>query len=85
MSNKESASSALNDLMGNSPKPKKKDIVQEDIKIIESEESYKVVSIRMSEVDKKKLTAHFKKKGIINFSTGIRSIVAEYMESEGLN
>lgn len=86
MSKKNDINSALGDLMGNEPiqrKPIKNEIPQ-PLGSDELEDSYKVVSIRMSENDKKVLTAHFKRKGIINFSTGIRSIIAEYMDKEGL-
>jgi len=43
-----------------------------------------VIGIRLLKDDKEKLARHFKLKGIINLSQGIREIVYKYMDSKNI-
>lgn len=87
MAKNKEISNALGDLLGTTPTPTPKVKTGEN-NSNPSEEPKKDVNrnftFRMSDSDRALLEKHFKEKGIINLSIGIRQMIADYMKENKL-
>lgn len=71
--------SNINDLLISQPIKQKKEVKYKNIK-----NPSKTIAIRLRQDDIEKLKVHFKLQGILNTSTGLRQVIAKYMQDNNL-